>query len=301
MTGSDQDKLQALIDDLEQSIASFDERFSTIPVEDAAPPTTAPTLPKKHFPEIDPDAHRNFDSDKVAAPAPVPAEAPLTPLLNELAASAEREAEHVHVERERRRQAAQRIDRALRLASDYLDQLTQHLNLLKPELPLVFAVDRLHQFSGIHWQDSSTRHETDSHSERSQVVKLMLRVRLTCQPLALLVPDGAMRRTENELYLMNLAWHDTGIVDLPGRGIGHRLEVDGSIPVQLVFAADVDQDRIVLRCRNLLGLGLSAYSVAPDAIDSAAMDTLGRCLLGRSKRLPDAFTPIAFNTPDSTT
>jgi hypothetical protein len=301
MSEPSKEKVQALIDDIEKSIASFDERFSKIPLDDGPiPQTTSGSRKKKTFPEIDLNAQRDITPLHTEESPQKSAEAPLTPLLSELAASAKREAGHVHIEQERRRQAALRIGQALRLASDYLDQMTQHLNLLKPDVPLNYAVDRQHQFSAIHWQDSSTRSETRSQSERSLIEKLMLRIRLTCEPLSLLVPDHHMRRVENELYLMNLAWRDAGIVDDPDRGTGHRIEIDGSIPLQLVFTADVDQERIILRCRNLLGLGLSAYTIDPAAIDAAAMDALGRCLLGRSKRLPDAFTPIAFNTPDST-
>lgn len=301
MNEPSKEKVQELIDDIEKSIASFDERFSKLPVDDGPiPQTQAAPRQKKVFPEIDPNAQREIAPLRTEEPAAKPAEAPLTPLLSELAASAKREAGHVHIEQERRRQAALRIGQALRLASDYLDQMTQHLNLLKPDVPLNYAIDRRHQFSAIHWQDSSTRYETRTRSERSLIEKLMLRIRLACEPLSLIVSDHHMRRIENELYLMNLAWRDAGIVDDPGRGTGHRIEIDGSIPLQLVFTADVDQERIILRCRNLLGLGLSAYAIDPAAIDAEAMDTLGRCLLGRSKRLPDAFTPIAFNTPDST-
>lgn len=299
MSKTDSEKLQTLIDDLERSIASFDERFSKIPVEETIVPIN-PGLPARVFPTIDPEAERKQADSPEAAPAPA-RQIHATPLLNELAASAAQEAEHVRSEELRRKLAAARIGRALRLLSDYFDQLTQHLNLLKPALAIDYAFDRQHRFSGIHWQDSTTRSESDNSSERSLPIKLALRIRLTATPLSMLVGDNAMRRIENELYLTNLAWHDAGIVDLPGQGIGHHIEVEGSIPVQLVFSADIDQGRIILRCRNLLGLGLSAYAVDPAAIDAAVMDQLGNCLLGRSKRLPDAFVPVAFNTPESAT
>lgn len=299
MSGTGNDKIQALIDDLEKSIASFDERFSNLPVDDAPPPYT-PADPQRIYPAIDPSARRDLPAATAHAKPSEPTESAQTPLLSELAASASSEAAHVRTELARREDASRAIDRALRFAYDYLQQLTTHLNLLKPALPLLFAIDRQHAFADVHWQDSSTRTEKNSRSELAQMEKLALRIRLTCQPPTLIVQDGQLRRLENELYLMNIAWRDAGIVDLPGRGIGHRIEVDGSVPLQLVFTADPDQRRIILRCRNLLGLGLSAYAIAPETIDADTMDMLGRCLLGRSKKLPDSFQPIAFNSPDST-
>lgn len=302
MSDAKEAKLQALMADLEASIASFDERFSGLS-DDAEPAQPAGVRRAGDFPEIDPNARR----DVVPSPsAPPPAERPPaahTPLLDELASAAREQAEHVRSEAERRRRSAFAIGRALRLVVDYLEQLTSHLNVLQPPTQQDYAVDREHTFADLHWQDSSVRFETRSPSERSLIEKLTLRVRYVGQPLSLVVPDASMRRIENEMYLMNLTWRDAGVVDLPGQGvgqIGHRIEVDGSIPLQLLFTGDVDQERIILRCRNLIGLGLSAYAIAPAAVDAGALDTLGRCLLGRSRRLPSGFVPIAFNTPDST-
>lgn len=299
MSGTGTDKVQALIDDLEKSIASFDERFSNLPVDDSPVPYK-PDEPARRYPTIDPGAQRDIPVVAARQTAPETGEVAQTPLLSELAASASAEAAQVHAEQARREDASLVIDHALRFAYDYLQQLTTHLNLLKPALPLHYAIDRKNAFADVHWQDSSTRTEKNSRSELAQTEKVVLRIRLACQPPTLIVEEGHLRRLENELYMMNIAWRDVGIVDIPGRGIGHRIEVDGSVPLQLVFTADPDQRRIILRCRNLLGLGLSAYAIAPEAIEATAMDILGRCLLGRSKKLPNAFLPIAFNTPDST-
>lgn len=292
-------KLQALMADLEASIASFDKRFTGL--SDEAEPAPLKVIdPDKPFPQIDPNAQRDY----VPAPtAPASQVAPVsthTPLLDELAEAAQQQAVHVRSEAERRRRSAFAIGHALRLVADYLEQLTAHLNVLQPATQPAYAVDRRHAFAQLRWQDSSVRYETRSQSERSLIEKLTLRVRYVGEPLSLQVQDASLRRIENELYLMNLSWRDAGIVDLPGQGIGHRIEVDGSIPLQLLFTADVDQERIILRCRNLIGLGLSAYAIPPAAVDAAALDTLGHCLLGRSRRLPPGFVPIAFNTPDST-
>lgn len=300
MSATDSERLQTLIDDLERSIASFDARFSTILPEETNAPRN-PGWPERIFPAIDPHAERCLPEAADTTPAAGARPIPATPLRDELAASAAQDADHVRSEELRRKLAGARIGRALRLLADYFDQFTQHLDLLKPALELDYALDRQHRFAGIHWQDSTTRNESDSRSERTLPGKFVLRIRLTAAPLSMLVGDDAMRRIENELHLAQLAWHAAGSVDLPGRSVGQRIEVEGAIPVQLVFSGDLDQGRIILRCRNLLGLGLSAYAVDPAIIDAAAMDQLGNCLLGRSKRLPDAFIPTAFNIPESAT
>lgn len=299
MNDAEDKKLQALMADLEASIASFDERFTDLS-DDAEPPPLKAIDPDNRYPLIDPEARRDYAPSPHAPPAAADVPAARTPLLDELASAAQQQSEHVRAEAERRRRSAFATGRALRLVADYLEQLTRHLNVLQPATRQSYAVDREHSFANLHWQDGSVRFETRSQSERSLIEKLTLRVRYVGTPLSLVVADASMRRVENEMYLMNLAWRDAGIVDVPGQGIGHRIEIDGSVPLQLLFTADVDQERIILRCRNLIGLGLSAYAIPPAAVDATAMDTLGRCLLGDSRRLPPGFVPIAFNTPDST-
>lgn len=297
----DDRRLQDLMADLETSIANFDERFSKFPDEAAAAVATSVRQAETAFPEIDVNARRDIRTTSAAtAPAGPATPAGGTSLLAELADAAGKCSDHVQAETERRQRAAARIDSALRLAGAYLQQLTTHLNTLQPETPLSFALDSQTRLSQVKWQDSTTRSESDSRSERACLRKLTLRVRYTCTPLALRVASEALPRFEREMRLINLNVRDAGLVDIPGQGPGHRIEIEGSIPLQIALVADIDQARILMRCRNLLGLGLSAYVLAPETIDEAAMDVLGRCLLGRSTQLPPGFVPIAFNTPDST-
>lgn len=298
--GADDTRMQALMADLDSAIASFDERFSQLPEERARVPADRAT-PGPTFPVIDPAARRDLPGREAmpaaaATAAPTP---PATSLLAELAQAAARKSERVDDETERRQRLAAALDGALRRINDYLLQLTRHLNTLQPETPLDAALTPQHRLSGIRWQDSMVRTESDSSSEKAALRKLTLRVRYACQPLRLDVADTTLQRLERELQMMSLKFHDAGVVVIPGRGHGHRIEIDGVLPLQLSFAADIGQGRLILRCRNLLGLGLGAYAIAPEAIDEAAMDALGRCLLGAARRLPDSFVPIPFNTPDT--
>lgn len=292
--------LQSLMADLESSIATFDERFSMLPED---PPVVAKGGSEKHvggFPSIDLDARREISVQASAAVEVPEAKPATTSLLAQLAEAAAKRTDHVQVETERRQRVAAGLDAALRLASNYLQQLTTHLNALQPETPHHFALTPQSRFSDIRWRDSSTRTESDSTSEKSFLRKLTLRVHYVAQPLLLHVAGKSLQHLEKDMHLMNLKVQDDGLVDVPGLGPAHRLQVEGNIPLQLAFTADIGQERLILRCRNLLGLGLSAYAVAPSAITETALDTLGRCLLGSSRRLPDGFVPIAFNTPDST-
>lgn len=284
--------------DLEASIATFDERLSDIG-NDSGPPNYARLAGSSDFPVIDPDARREV------APITRPAgerdntPSPPTPLLRALAMSAEAGTRRTLTEAEKRRNAAFGIGGALQRTHDYLLQFVAQCNELQPPAPIRYAVDLDHPFAGVRWHEGSVRASTRSQSERSLIERLTLRIRYAAVPLSFVIADAARRRIENELYLANLDWQDAGAASLAGGGAGRRIDVAGSIPAQLAFTADVAGERIILRCRNLNALGLSAFAFPSDALDHDALDEIGRCLLGQSRRLPAAFRPIPFNTPDS--
>jgi hypothetical protein len=287
--------------DLDVSIATFDERLSDIG-SDGDPPSYARLTGTGDFPAIDPDARR-----EVAAITPptngrdtlLPSPPQQTPLLRELAASAEASAQRVRTEAKKRRNTAFEIGGSLQRANDYLLQFVAHCNDLLPPAPIGYAVDLDHPFADVRWHEGSVRTATRSQSERSLIEKLTLRIRYASAALSFVAADAALKRIENELYLASIDWQDAGTADIAGRIGCRRIDVAGSIPAQLVFTADVAGERILLRCRNLNALGLSAFAFPPTALDPAALDELGRCLLGQSRRLPATFRPIPFNTPDS--
>lgn len=305
MNDEEDRQLQSLMADLEASIATFDERFAAIgaaPGDGIAAAPVAERLVGMPAARGEPPTRQTPPpaSPTVASPPPAGSEpSVLTPLLEALAEAAKEKAGDLREENARRLRIATEIGAALRRLADYLHQMTTHLDTLQPSIPVHFAIDRKTRFTNVRWQEGSTRGETEGRSEHSPMRKLTLRVRYAAEPLSLVVPERSLRHFEHELYLMNLSWRDAGVVDTAGLGLGRRIEVDGSIPLQLVFAADIDKECIVLRSRNLVGLGLAAYTIAPSAVDAAVLDALAGCLLGHGKHLPPVFRPLPFNTPDA--
>jgi hypothetical protein len=97
--------------------------------------------------------------------------------------------------------------------------------------------------------------------------------------------------------LVNLVWREDGIVDIPGHGTGRSVTITGLIPIQIAFTPDLDNRRVIMRCRNLIGLGLSAFAIAPEQLDQATLDAIARCLIGRGNKLPAHFRAVvAFDT-----
>lgn len=296
----DEAQVKALLDDLENAIAGFDERLQAFEVESAGGARVAARSGDSIFPDIDPNAHRKTSEPPVAAatqPAPAKADsaAASSDLLAELAQAATRQQQSRMADDRYQLETRQRFDKALRTVFDYLHQLTQHVNVLQPEVPLDYALDYQHRFNHLRWAGSAVDYRTSSQSENALIEAVALRARYATNPLIVEQRDVRADAFRKDLYLMNLKIVDETRFDVGQKTAGVRFSIEGAVPLQLNFGIDIGSGQIVVRCRNLCGLGLSAYVVAPETINRGMLDGIGRCLIGQSTAMPRELAAVAFN------
>ncbi|MBI4742578.1 MAG: hypothetical protein HY777_13740 [Betaproteobacteria bacterium] len=297
------DQVKALMDDIDSSIASIDERLRAYEADPPSPAggRHASNLP---FPTIDLAAQRTLSEPHktVARPPPEMTEAPSVrppqDLLAELARCAEEHAQDSIVQSRSQQETEQRLDRVLRTVFDYLHQFTRHVNVIRPAIPLNYALDLRNRFGALQWHEGTVDYRTRSKSEAALIETVSVRVRYATEALEILQPAEKAKAMRDELHLLNLTIGDETNVVLPGRGCGVRFTLAGSIPVQLNFRSDLASGKIVVRGRNVSTLGLSAYLIDPDKLSRASLDAVGLNLLGRSGRLPGEFAPVAFSTKE---
>jgi hypothetical protein len=302
--GVSDDQVKALMDDLDSSIASFDERLRAYEAD-------APIIPglrrstELQFPSIALDAQRGSRQRPTAASIPaegerkdVVAHVPAMDLLSELAHSAEEHAQDKIVASRAQQEVEQRFDRVLRTIFDYLHQFTQHVNVIKPAIPLTYVLDPQHRFGALQWSEGFVDYRTRSKSEVALIETVSVRLRYSTSALEVNRTAERASALRDELHLLNLTITDETKIDLRGLGSGIRFVVAGSIPVQVNFRSDMETRRIVVRGRNIGALGLSAYVIELEQLSRTALDGLGLNLLGRSTRLSGEFVPVAFRTRD---
>lgn len=299
-------KIRSVIEDLEASLAHFDERLGS-----ALTPTPPPaSFHRKEaaFPEINPEAARQpLPAEATAARRPetparpvrrTPPPAESSDLLGELAKAAERSTTDTTRLQSRRLELAQRYDAALRPVFDYFNALCKHVNVLRPTLPFVFALTARDRFGPMLWETSRADFRTTSIADQPFVLNVSLRATLKGAPLSISTPRHRAEAVRREILLVSLKLLED-IPVTPQGGQELTLVVSGEIPVQLSFAADLERQRVILRCRNFMSLGLAAYAIAPEHFNRSLLDALGRCLIGQSPRLPHTLQPLPFNQPDS--
>ncbi len=290
------EQVQALLDDIDSSIASIDEKLSVC--------RSAPTRPVGQASStIGLVYQHTFAGAKGASPkttqmgeAPSP-NRPGHGLLAELAHAAERLSQQKIEEDRSQHQIEQRFDRALRMIFDYLNQFTQHLNVIKPAISLAgYTLDFRHRFGTGRCAEGFVNFRTRSNSEIALIETVTLRLRYATDALEVIRPAEKAKELRDELDLLNLRITGERNVVLARNGSSVRFTLAGSIPVQVNFRSDLSNGRIIVRGRNFGALGLSAYLIDLERLSHASLEAIGLILLGRAVRMPNEFVPVAFHT-----
>lgn len=290
--------IAALMADLEASISTFDEKMHEI-AEVEKPASIKSARDLSAFPQLDPEAVRviaatpSEEVDASAAQAPSGAGG----LLAQLAQAATQCTSALEKAEESDLAIRQRIDGGLRKIFDYLHQISQHLNVLKPKLASPYSLGRDMIYELVQWQEGTVDYRSDSKSERSLLTSVVLRAQSQAsKPLRITCPDEKAEIFRAELGMLNIKIED----EQPGALAQQTVfTLSATLPLQLHFSAATQSDAIVMRARNLAGLGLNAFMFQPDAVEQKLLDELGLYLLGQSRRLPAAMKPIPFK-PAST-
>jgi hypothetical protein len=312
------DQVKALLDDLDSSITSFDERLRAFEAETAiATPgfgrsTDVPfpclDLGGQHaWPELPGKSAHTLAQTPSQTPPPARTRelasaetgrgASSAPdLLTELARSAEAHAQNRIVDSRLQQEVEQRFDQVLRTIFDYLHEFTRHVNVLKPVIPLTYALDFSHRFGALQWAEGFVDFRTRSKSEIALIESVSVRLRYATPTLDIIQPLEKVHALRHELHLLNLTITDEEKVVIPGKGHGIRFTLADSIPVQLTFRSDSARGKIVVRGRNIGALGLCAYLIDLNRLARTSLDAVGLNLLGRSSRLPAEFVPVAFSS-----
>ena len=285
-------QMRDLIADLESSIDQFDAKLQAL---DPSPPPPPPSLLQTgsglEYPAIDPDVVRVVQASPTTG-GTKPVAPPPTDLLTQLASAANQKAAALEKAAVSDLGLRRQLDVGLRRIFDYLHQFSQHVDVLKPEMPAQYSLSRDLVFRDVAWQDSAADFRTEMHGGQALFHTVVLRARLRASaPLRLVCPAKKLDAFKNDLAFLNIVIAEEA---RPSDTRPVPLVLAPDIPAQLHFVADLKAAGIVLRARNLGGLGLNAFYIVPAAINQNLLDELGLCLLGRNKQWPAAMKAIPF-------
>lgn len=185
------------------------------------------------------------------------------------------------------RQAAQDddIDRALRQIFQYLHELTQQLNILKPSIGHDYPIADQQVLCQLVWQEGFADYRTQDQASGSRAELVSLGIRLGGAPSFCIKRDGpAIERFRTQLFDWGIRFECREFHNERRYVERAEFEISGSLNVNIRWQADFVQGRLLFEARNLERLGTVQLSIRPAAIDQALLEELGRLLLGQRSR-----------------
>lgn len=266
----------------------------------------APTAPPPATAEVTVVRYSESPAPSPATPAakgsatstPLPTlNAEATDLLSELRATAAQKQVSDSVQESERKARIERADHALRLMFRYLTEYTRHLDKIQPAVPQSFRPLPHIELSGLHWAESFVDYRTNGGTEISPLDSVSLRYTLSAGDSVRVekLPNFATAYAE-ELRRVGLRYstHETR----SARGMVAQIDfmVERSISCNLLFKADTESETILVRARNLVGLGHTSYKIRVADVDRTLLDELGKHILGRPSQLFQRMIRDAYYT-----
>jgi hypothetical protein len=218
-------------------------------------------------------------------PAAAPAASAASSLLEQLRQQAEARQREAHAAASTQAATGTAIDRALRLVFEYLHELVQQLNILKPPIARDYVLLDQLALHGLRWQEGFADYRRQPESEGALVELVSFTCRLDGAPAVRCERDStAAERFRALLFDLGLSFDSQECRNEKRQVERVRFDIRGELSVSVRWRADFARGGIMIEARNLERLGSTPYLLAPAAVDQALLDEFGRLLLGQPNR-----------------
>lgn len=258
------------------------------PAVAAATPKAAPIAANPpSTPSPPPDLHLTPSSAMKPAPPPVVASSLLANLKQQALAKQQSE----NQKSSQRDEVLQRIHSALGMAYQYLNDLVQQLNILKPPYAKVYSFFGVADFDGMAWQEGRADFRMqETASDNRLYDQVTLRYRLASQEQFRVTRENpALEKLRKALFDYNIAF----TVDEARNERGHTERATFTFPCEikagLLLAGNYETGKLLLRTRHIERFGIMEYQLPPEAINQESLDQLAHLILGESNRVGQLF------------
>lgn len=190
-----------------------------------------------------------------------------------------------------RDEVLQRIHSALGMAYQYLDDLVQQLNILKPPYAKVYSFFGAADFDGMAWQEGRADFRMQETSSDNRLYdQVTLRYRLASQKQFRVTRENpALEKLRKALFDYNIAF----TVDEGRNERGHIERATFTFPCEikagLMLAGNYETGKLLLRTRHIERFGIMEYQLQPEAINQDSLDQIAQLILGESNRVSQLF------------
>lgn len=209
--------------------------------------------------------------------------------LAELANEATQKLEAKRSRQQDRQQINQSVDAALARCFKFFNAFSSHLNTIEPEVPRVYALDGKSQFSGLKWKNSMAEFRKQSLADDALLDHVYFQVRfITAEPVVVTKRWESFEELRKDLDAFGLRSREDMIELWRNRSqkATFQINLEPEFIVWMRFRGNYAEGAVDIECNNLDGFGLLRSRLAPELLQPAALEGIGRFLIGRAAALP---------------
>lgn len=279
----------AIADELIQEIESFDIDLAEQQVEQGGGVRPVmPDEPRRVFPSIVAEGVRHH----VPEPPRVPEEPRLaasafggSPLLGTLREQARERQRQLQQELVQRTALNESIDAALRQVFDYLHELVQQLNIVKPIVPREYSLLESAVFADLAWHEGFADYRTQSQAAGALIELVTFSYQLASPRKLEVTREGAgAERLRQALFDYGLRFQCNEVRNQRRHLLRADFDIKAELSVNARWRADYGAGVVVLETRNLERLGSYSYTLSPERLGGEMLEEFGRLVLGEANR-----------------
>jgi hypothetical protein len=205
-------------------------------------------------------------------------------LLDQLKRQAETQKQQQQAQDDDQAQALTSIHEALLAASRYVTELASSLNVVKPEVTRVFAVQGNACLQNLLQCDYLVRERRKTVDFKDYFEQVTLRFHAVGQQVLTLetYADHATDRLRNYLQAYGLRFETQAFRNERGVTLKTVVSVLPDVPASVTATADWASGTIRLKLRNVEAIGDAEYCYDPAEVDRKLLDELAKLILGQA-------------------
>ena len=184
-----------------------------------------------------------------------------------------------------------RIHAALGMAYQYLNDLVQQLNILKPAYAKSYSFFGVAEFDEMTWQEGRADFRMqEGASDNRYYNQVTLRYRLAApKQFRVLRESPALEKLQKALFDNNIAFTTDEVRNERNQVEKATFIFPAEVKAGMLLAADYETGKLLLRTRNVERFGIMEYQLQPESINQDALDQLAQLILGENNRISQMF------------
>lgn len=188
-----------------------------------------------------------------------------------------------------------RIHASLGMAYQYLNDLVQQLNILKPPYAKSYSFFGVADFDGMTWQEGRADFRMqEGASDNRYYNQVTLRYRLAAEKkFSVMRENPALEKLHKALFDNNIAFTTEEVRNERNQVEKATFTFPAEVKAGLLLAANYETGKLLLRTRNIERFGIMEYELPPESINQDALDQVAQLILGENNRVGQLFQRTA--------